>query len=207
MPLAQTLSSFRTNVAQCDSLIASAHKQDQNGAFIFSQLDREQITVAAFLNAFIAWEAFLEASLADFMTGEPTGNGTQPVKYVSPPTITAALALIVGVMKYFDYANHEFVKKIAKVYFRDGYPYDQPLSGIVLDLADLKAMRNASAHLSTTTKTALESLALRIFGQPQPGISVYRLLTTVDPRSAAGDTVYAVYRDKLLVTAGLIAQG
>jgi hypothetical protein len=32
-------------------------------------IDRQQITVAALLNMFIAWESFLEASLVELMTG------------------------------------------------------------------------------------------------------------------------------------------
>ena len=68
-------------------------------------------------------------------------------------------------------------------------------------------MRNACAHMSSTTKAALEGLGLRIFGSPQAGIAVYQMLTANDPRTNPTVTVYASYRDKLLVAAGLVAQG
>jgi hypothetical protein len=207
MPLANVIQEFQNSVAQCDSLIASAHRVDQHGAFLFPTLDREQITVAAFLNIFIAWETFLERAIAELMTGQPTLGGTQPVKYVSPTTITHAKVMIVGVMKFFDFGNHEYVRKMVGIHFENGYPFEGPLTSIAADLADLRTMRNASAHISSTTQTALESLALRLFGQPQPSITVYTMITTVDPRSPGGDTVLAVYRDKLLAAAAIIAQG
>ena len=49
--------------------------------------------------------------------------------------------------------------------------------------------------------------AQRIFSTPRPGIDLYSLLTTADPRSAAGNTVFAEFREKLLVVAGLVANG
>ncbi len=93
------------------------------------------------------------------------------------------------------------------MYFHQGYPYEPHLSAIFADLSDLRTMRNASAHISSTTQTALESLALRIFSQPLPRIGLYEMLTMNDPRSTAGETVFVTYKTKLIVTAELIAQG
>jgi hypothetical protein len=209
MPLIRILDDFKTSVAQCESLASNAHKMDAAGAAILSAIDRQQITVAAFLNMFIAWETFLELSLADLMTGNPTINGNMPVKYVSPPNTVAASALVIGVMRFFDYANHVNVKKLINMYFQNGYPYEPHLSAIEADLNDIRAMRNASAHISSTTQTAIDSLALRIFGAPSIGISLYQLLTSVDPRgdAAAGETVFVTCKNKLIVTAELIARG
>ena len=90
-------------------------------------IDRAQITVAAFLNMFIAWEAFLESSLSAFMAGAPTTKGVLPTKYVTPRTAEDAMAMVVGVLKYFDYANHDNVRKMARMYFQNGYPYEPHL--------------------------------------------------------------------------------
>jgi hypothetical protein len=207
VPIAQALADFTTSVAQCESLIANAHKADAAGNSLLPVLDQQQITVAAFLNLFIAWEGFLETSIADLMIGGRTVGGAAPTRYVVPPDLRAARELIIGVMRFFDYANHQFVIKIVNMYFQNGYPYEPHLSAIFTDLDDLRTMRNASAHISSTTQTALEGLALRIFGQPKPGMTLYQMLTAVDPRSATGDTVFVTYKNKLLVTAGLISQG
>ena len=69
MPLTAVLNEFNSGLAQCDSLIANAHQANSAGVAILPLLDRQQITVAAFLNMFIAWETFLESSLTAFMVG------------------------------------------------------------------------------------------------------------------------------------------
>ncbi len=207
MPIAQALATFTAKVAQCDLLIANAHKADASGQPFFPSIDREQITVAGFLNLFVAWEEFLESIISNLMTGHRTLSGVLPAKFASPSTADEARVMLIGVNRYFDYANHDYVRRISKIYFLNGYPFEPHLGSIFSDLADLKTMRNASAHLSSTTQAAIEALAQRIFTTPQPGINLYSLLTKVDPRSSSGNTVFAEARDKLIAAAQLIATG
>ena len=207
MPIAQALATFRAKATQCDALIANAHRIDQGGQPLFPLIDREQITAAGFLNLFVAWEEFLESTISNLMAGSATISGLLPPKFVSPLTAEAARAMVIGINRYFDYANHDFVRKTAAMYFRNGNPFEPHLGSIASDLADLRTMRNASAHVSSTTQAALDALAQRIFSTPQSGITLYSLLTRVDPRSAGGSTVFAESRDKLLTAAQLIATG
>lgn len=207
MSLTIALATFRAKATQADSLVANSHKTDVDGIPLFPISDRQQITVAAFLNLFIGWEEFLEAALSDFMSGAVTLSGKIPTKYVAPPTPVAARAMVIGINRYFDYANHDYVRKLVALYFKDGHPFEPHLSAIASDLADIRTMRNASAHLSSTTQAALDALAQRIFSIPNPGIDLYTILTTVDPRSAMKNTVLADSRDKLLTAAELIAKG
>jgi hypothetical protein len=188
MPVAQSLADFNASLTQCNSLIANAHRQDANGNHLFPQQDREQITVAAFLNMFIAWEGFLEAAIGDFMMGETTLNGAQPVKYVSPPTRPHSTGMVIHTHRYFDFAHHDNVRKLMKLYFENGYPFEGPIVSINAELFDLKTIRNSCAHISSSTQTALTGLAVRIFGQPQPNITVYQMLTAIDPREAGNNT-------------------
>jgi len=204
---ATALAKFNLDAAQCDALIVTAHSVDGTGVFLFPADSRAQITNAAFLNLFIAWEAFLEEAFALFMTGQLTINGTTPVRYVSPPTKELAKAMIVGNQRYFDYANVDFVRKFAALFFQNGYPFEPHLGSSAVDVADMRTMRNASAHITTSTQRALESLAQRILSVPSPGISLYTLLTRVDPNSTIGDSVFGTYRDKLKAAAQLIATG
>lgn len=207
MPLANSIADLQARVSQCDRLIGSAHKIDTSGVYLFTLDDRKQITVAAFLNLFIAWESFIEDVLTKLMSGSPTISGAYPTRYVSPPSQEAAKIMVIGVNRYFDYANIEFVMRLSTMYFENGYPFKATLNSISADLADLRTMRNASAHTTSTTQIALESLAQRIFSTPQPGIDLYTLLTTNHPSSAPIQTVYAQSRDKLVVAATLIATG
>jgi hypothetical protein len=207
MSLVDTLAIFQASASQCDHLIANAHQTDAAGVAMLPALDQRQITVAAFLNLFVSWETFLEESLANLMAGSPTISGRAPVRYVSPPTIEAARRLVIHVQRYFDFGNHDNVRKIVSMYFDNGYPFEPHLSALSTDLSDLRTMRNASAHITSTTQAALEALAQRIFSTPRPGIDLYSLLTATDPRSHLGNTVFAESREKLLVVAGLVANG
>lgn len=206
MPIAQALADFKASVAQCDSLIANAHQLNQVGAYFLPEIDRQQVTVAGFLNFFIAWEWFLETTLAELLRGSLTMNGTAPVKYASPPDAAAAKKMVIGTHKYFDYGNHEKLRQVAEIYFQNGDPFQPHLNSIFTDLQELRTMRNSSAHISSSTQTALEGLSLRLLARPSPGITLYQLLTAQHPNSA-GQTVFATYKAKLLVTAELIAQG
>lgn len=207
MPVAQALAEFRASVAQCDSLIANAHQIDAAGHSVLPAIDRQQITVAAFLNMFIAWESFLEATLSHLMSGATTTNGNAPAKFATPATPEIARKMVIGTMRYFDYGNHFNFKKIAEIYFDQGFPFKPPLDAVNASLDDLRVMRNSSAHISSTTQTALEGLALRLLATPSVGITLYTLLTSVDPSSASGGTIFTTYRDILLATADAIASG
>lgn len=207
MPIAKILADFKADVLQCEDLIANVHKTDSSGTPIFSLVHQKQITIAAFLNMFMAWETFLESSLTAFMVGNLTLSGTAPVRYVMPVSLDASRALIIGVQRYFDYGNHDFVRKMVGIYFRGGYPYEPHLSSIHSELADLRTMRNASAHITSTTQVALEALSQRLFAQPHPGIDLYRLLLMVKLNSVPRDTIFLTYKNTLVVTAELIAQG
>lgn len=170
-------------------------------------IDREQITVAAFLNMYIAWETFLESTTSAFLSGSPTINGTLPAKFAAPPTSAAAREMIVGINRFFDYGNHQIFGKMVSIYFDQGAPFQPHLNAIRSTLDDMKAMRNASAHVSTTTQLALEAVALRLLGRPSPGVTLYQLLTAPYPRGAGNSTVFQNCRDLLITTAELIANG
>lgn len=207
MSLAQVLAEFQSSVAQCDSLIGNAHQLDSSGRAILPPIDQKQVTVAAFLNLYIAWETFLESAMTELMVGSPTLSGRAPVRFVSPTSLDAARSLVIGVQKYFDYGNCDFVLKMVRLYFDGGYPFEPHLSGIAVDLSDLRTMRNASAHLSSTTRTALESLAFRVLGRNAAGIDLYGLLMAYHPLSATGDTIFWTYKSTLVTAAQLIVQG
>ena len=67
------------------------------------------------------------------MTGHATLNGFTPTKYVSPLDVLKAKEMVIGTMRYFDYENHDNVRKMAKMYFDNGYPFDPPLAGVFSD--------------------------------------------------------------------------
>jgi hypothetical protein len=202
-----TLDAFKKSAAQCSLLIANAHRLDATGTAILPALDQRQITVAAMLNLFVAWESFLEDAMALVLSGTPTLSGKVPLRYATPTSPTHARDMVVGTRPFFDYGRHDNVRTLVRLFLDQGYPFEPHLSTVSPDLADMKTMRNSAAHLSSSTQRALEALAQRVFKTPQPGIELYTLLTRVDPRSPSGDTVFGQARDMLLATAEFIAVG
>ena len=203
MSLFVALEKFISNIAQCDSLIRNVHKQDARVVSIMPVIDQKQVTVAAFLNLFIAWEGFVEDAMINFMCGNPTISGINPTRYVTPENPDAARKMLIGIHKYFDFANYENLIKISDIYFDAGYPFKVPLLNIATILYDLKTMRNAAAHITSTTQNALEGLAQRKLLTPRLGIDLYTLLTS----TISGGTVFTDARDNLLAAATQIANG
>ena len=71
--------------------------------------------------------------------------------------------MVIGTQRYFDYANPDYVRKLVDMYFEKGYPFEPHLSGAFTEIADMRTLRNASVHVTSTTQTALEALAFRLF--------------------------------------------
>jgi hypothetical protein len=193
MPLLNRLTEFRASITDAQSLIAAAHQMDAAGVPLWSQTDTRTITQAAFLKIFIAWETFLEWSLIDYMLGEPSALGNVLIRYAAPADESHAGRILVGTQKYADYSNPEIVRRLAKLFLSNGDPYETIISGIQTPLFDLKTMRNAAAHLSSTTSAHLDALASRILGPPRANVTVYELITAIDPNSPAGSTVLETY--------------
>lgn len=129
------------------------------------------------------------------------------MRYVAPPDANAARELVKGVMRYFDYGNHRYVRTIVGMYFQNAYPFEPHLRAIFSELDDIRTMRNASAHITSTTRSALDGLIVRLFGNPRPGLSLYHTLTATNPKSTSRETIFGSYKAKLLVAAELIVQG
>lgn len=207
MSIATALEAFQKAVVQCENLISNAHKIDESGNSYLPELDRRQITAAAFLNMFISWETYLESVLAYLLSGSLPLKSPAPTKFASPPTPEMAKKMIIGTMRYFDYGNHFTFKKIVEIYFDGGKPFKAPLDAINSSLDDLRVMRNSAAHISSTTQSALDALALRLLGVPSSGIDLYDLLTSTDPNASSNGTIFKTYRDILWTTAEIIADG
>lgn len=136
--------------------------------------------------------------------GELSTTGVAITSYLRAPTFEHANLAVIGTQKYVDWGNPDIVMRLASLYFPAGAPYKQALSTVVSDLYDLRAVRNAAAHLSTTTSTQLDSVALRRLGHPVQGITVYTLVTGPDV-TGGGVTVLDYYHSMLTGAAALIA--
>ena len=189
MALIDRLNAFRQSVSDSRGLIVAAHAADAAGVPLWAAKHRTTITQAAFLSIFIAWEHFLESCFADYMTGEPSASGNLVTRWASPPSADHAKAMLIGTQKYADYGNPDIARRMAKLVFLAGQPFETVIASLSASLFDIRTIRNSAAHLSSTTSTALDSLATRLLQKPTTNITVYDLLLSTDPKSPTKGTV------------------
>lgn len=202
--LTGVLGDLSTSLAFANSIIASAHATDGGGVFVQPLDVRSFLTEAAVVRTHIAWERFLEQSFLSYLVGETSISGAPVVTYLHPPSVDHANRVVIGTRTYVDWGNPEIVVKLAGLYFPSGTPYKVTLEGVQSDLSDLRAVRNAAAHLSTSTSTQLDRVALRRLKKAVVGITVYDLVTASDP-GAPGKTLLQSFMDILVATATIIA--
>ncbi|QLC73837.1 hypothetical protein LPB260_24325 [Pseudomonas sp. LPB0260] len=204
MSLADTLSEFRRGIALTNSFVSMAYERDQNGNDLFDDVKKDFVISSSFLKMFIYWESFLEDSFAKYLAGELSTAGTPAPGIVTPADKQHAIKILVGTQKYVDWANHEIVRRLAGIYLVDGNPLLTNLSSIASELSDLRTIRNAAAHLSSSTQAQLDALSTRILGRTQRSTTVSGLVMQLHPGDAS-KTVLQYYQDMLDICADNIA--
>jgi hypothetical protein len=193
MYLPDILSDYKTKVSACMQYIGKAFAQDSSGKYILTTAEQSFVVDAAFLRIFIAWESFLESIFVGYLMGHPSTGGRFAKKFASPPTEIHARELLIGTQKYVDWANPEIVRKLAQLYFDKGEPLGPLVASIQTDLFDLKIVRNAAAHLTSTTGRALDGLATRKLGKSIQGVTVSDFLLSMDASAGGSDTILNIY--------------
>ncbi|PKI00275.1 hypothetical protein [Glaciecola sp. 33A] len=204
MALIDALSAYRIEVTKVNGYVDLAYEQDAAGNSIRSNEDVEFIVTSAFLKLFIAWEGFLENSVVAYLTGEASLGGNMITKYANPIDVEHAHKILIGTQKYVDWANIDNVNKIASIYFEEGEPFKTALNSISTDLSDLRVIRNASAHISSTTQNKLDAVASRVLRRSVTGINVSDFITKMSKEDTS-NTVLQLYQLKLDITAENIA--
>jgi hypothetical protein len=198
------LSEFRSGVAQVNNYIAIAYKTAEDGSDICTPVEKEFIISSAFLKMFIYWEGFLENAFIIYLTGGSSTNGDTLTKYSNPRDENHAHRMIIGTQKYVDWANHEIVMRLSNLYFENGSPIQSILASIATELSDLKNIRNAAAHISTTTQTKLDGIASRILGTNVTNTTVDQFIMQPHPDDAS-ITILQGYQNILDIAAENIA--
>jgi hypothetical protein len=204
MSLADSLNDFRVGIAKTNEFISMAYKQDDSGNDLYDDDQKEFVVTAAYLKMFLHWEAFVEDVFSKYLTGEPSTEGTVVAKHVVPVDKNHAKKILIGTQKYVDWANHEIVRRIAMLYLKDGNPIASNIDSISSELADLKTIRNAAAHISSSTQSQLDALATRILGKQIVKATVAGFAMTLHPADAS-KTVLQYYQNILDIVAENIA--
>lgn len=205
MTIIDVLTQYRLTVSEARRYASDAFQQKDDGTYLYDESHRRFIVDAAILKFFIAWETYLESIFKCFLLGERTTVGTVVRTYVSARDDDHAEKLLVGMNKYFDWANQEFVCKLSRLYLDDNNPIVSAINLIISDLKDLRIIRNAAAHMTQTTRVPIEALAQRITGHQHLGITPSELIFFTE--SSSGMIYWDYYQCKLDVAAENIAKG
>jgi hypothetical protein len=125
--------------------------------------------------------------------GHPSAGGRTATRFASPSSDRHARQILIGTQKYVDWANPEVVRKLSKLYFDNGEPIGPLVASIQTDLFDLKTIRNAAAHLDSTTGRALDGVATRKLARISQSITVSDFLLSMDPTGGGSSTILDFY--------------
>lgn len=206
MTVLDVVTQFRAKSLLVEEYIQNAFHQGQNGNYIFDENFRSFIIESCVIKLYIAWEEFLEECFTCYSMAEPSISGLQYVRYSTPPNREHAKRMPIGNQSYIEWGNPNAVLTLCKLYLQNGEPLRSAIASVNQDLLDLRTIRNAAAHLSTTTKAAFESAASRILGRSSNGITVSDFLLLQHPASAVNDTVFMHYNKTLNAVTSLIAR-
>ena len=165
---------------------------------IYEDLHFEQarkILGLAFLGVTAAWEEFLDGCFIRYLVGAKSPNGFSPSLLLGPcHSMQHAYQLLGGAdfnpeSRYLDWTDPSSIIKKARVFFRNGRPFDC-LEGSEQLLKDAVRIRNRVAHQSDKARNDFYDAALRILGRRsrkqggrlRQGYSVGQLLTETPKR-------------------------
>lgn len=170
------LDEFTVRKDHADRLVYGAHRTKTNGAYLRSKIERQALTEHAFLKFFIAWEYYLERIVLRYSLGDTSNRGNPANRRILPQNEEHSYDLIRGKSPFVEWGNIDQIRMISKLFFDNGQPFEIPLSSVSRDLMEAKIIRNAIAHIGTTTQKKLEDLTVRKTGTPYIGITPYDLV-------------------------------
>lgn len=197
------LTTYRDTVNKATQYMQAAYTKREDGSYMYSPEHQRFIVDASILKFFIAWETFLESAFSAFLLKKQTLKGTYVNTFVTASDFEHAKKLLVGTNTYFDWANPDKVIELSKLYLGEVNPIHNAVASIKFDLFDLKTIRNAAAHLSSTTQKSLESMVQRKTGRMAKGSTPTDFIIG----NCNGTVYWYYYKDLLDATAENIANG
>ena len=182
--LRQALTDLDSQVRSCVSLpneVATYRRPAARGGRALPPHLMQQIAELACLRMCLAWEIFLEETFVRYMCGATSPSGWGPVRYVTPKHLDHAREIASGGKDYVSWVVAQQVIDRANLYFEKGDPYTSALLPALLDLDDLRAVRNRIAHSSQSAREKFENMLRRRRGYVPRGMGPGRFVLGVLP--------------------------
>jgi hypothetical protein len=170
--------SRKTQEEFISSLVSLCRHSDKRIIKISKQ-QQETLCEMAFVILFTAWEQFLENTFESLVIDAPASSfrKRQRVMVVDVETVHN---LIRGNRPFAEWADPSQVKERAKVFFRNGEPFESMLSAVHDDLNKMRIIRNRCVHFSQHAAEQYQKMLRQVFGTGSR-ISPGRLLLNSPP--------------------------
>jgi hypothetical protein len=180
-----------------------------NRTVSISKTQQELMCEMAFAILFTAWGQFLECAFEHSVVNAPLASFRRRHRVLAMDRDTAH-DLIRGSHKYVDWAELSAVRERAKVFFKNGEPFESSLSAVSDDVRKMRIIRNRCVHLSQHAAEQYQKMIREVFGSGKK-ISPGRLLSDKPPKglSSASNaqrygTVFQLYGAILATVASQI---
>lgn len=168
------------------------YKRMNNRSVPISRAQQERLCEMAFAILFTAWEQFLEAAFETCVVDAPLASFKSRHR-VLVVDLDTAHDLIRGSRRYVEWADPSLVRERAKVFFKNGEPFESALSAVSDDLAKMRTIRNRCVHFSQHAAEQYKTMLRQVFGSGRR-LSPGGLLVSNPPQglsSASGAQTYS----------------
>lgn len=170
----------------------------------FTSTGKQLMVERIFEKLFMHFETYIEQSFILYSLNQPSKNGRFVQRRIMLNSAEEVIRLFSGGKEYPDWTRWEYVANISELFFHHS-PY-LVLKNYMVQLNDIKTIRNALSHISGTSQSKFESLVRRKFGvYPITGMDVADFLMLRDPETRTKN-FFQTYIDTVLVLAKNISE-
>lgn len=125
---------------------------------------RERLCEMSFLLIFTAWEEFLESTFELFLVSER--KLIQVVRQkIHVNNVSTAREVIRGERRqYVDWADPDVIRNRAKIFFKDGEPYESAVGTALFHLKRMRIIRNHTVHRSKFAAEQFSKMIREVYG-------------------------------------------
>lgn len=129
-----------------------------------SKIRRERLCEMSFLVLFVAWEEFLESTFEHYLIAGQKYKKIIKLKIQINDAITAHEVICGERRQYVEWSDPDLVRKRAKIFFKEGEPYDSVLGSALVHLKRMRIVRNCSVHHLDFVSEQFNKMIREIYG-------------------------------------------
>lgn len=137
-----------------------------NKSIHIGRVQQERLCEMAFVILFTAWEQFLENAFEKYVVDAPLASFKSRHR-VLVVDLDTAHGLILGGRRYAEWGDSALVRNRAKVFFKNGEPFETALSVVSDDLNKMRIIRNRCVHFSQHSNEQYQRMIRNVFGSRQ----------------------------------------